>query len=192
MAESLSELDAEAKATDDGEHYFQKTSLLSADDMKAIQARIGTNVPDDIVYRAFYNLRAPVPFIHAELESYFRSHSMNYTMDEMFAARDNLTKDICAELNRKLSPHGYLVRSVMVTDIIPDQNVVKAMNDVVAAQKDRQAQMSRAEAEKNAAILQAEGEARTRELEGAGVAAQRRRIVEGLQESVSNFKGSVT
>lgn len=152
------------------------------------QARIGANVTEDIIYRAFYNLKAPVPFITAEIEAYFRSHSMNYTMDEMFAARENLTKDICAELNRKLSAHGYVVRSVMVTDINPDHNVVKSMNDVVAAQKDRQAQIARAEAEKNAAILRAEGEARTRELEGAGIAAQRRRIVEGLQESVSNFK----
>lgn len=89
---------------------------------------------------------------------------------------------------------GPIVRAVvpsepvMVTDINPDHNVVKSMNDVVAAQKDRQAQIARAEAEKNAAILRAEGEARTRELEGAGIAAQRRRIVEGLQESVTNFK----
>ena len=152
------------------------------------QARIGQNVNDEIIYRAFYNLKAPVPFITAEIEAYFRSHSMNYTMDEMFAARENLTKDMGTELNRKLSPHGYVVRSVMVTDINPDHNVVKSMNDVVAAQKDRQAQIARAEAEKNAAILRAEGEARTRELEGAGIAAQRRRIVEGLQESVNNFK----
>lgn len=42
----------------------------------------------------------------------------------MFAARENLTKDILGELNRKLSPHGYVVRSMLVTDINPSSDQV--------------------------------------------------------------------
>ena len=62
------------------------------------------------------------------------------------------------------------------------------MNDVVAAQKDRQAQIARAEAEKNAAILRAEGEARTRELDQEHV---RERVIEWERLIPKALRGSL-
>jgi regulator of protease activity HflC (stomatin/prohibitin superfamily) len=176
-------------------------------------AQMGANVNDDLIYRAYYNLKQPTVIIGAEIETYFRSHSMEYTMDEMFAARDVLTKSICDELNAKMNPYGYVVQRVMVTDIDPDATVVAAMNNIQAAKKQRDATVINAEAARQAAILKgeadrqaailkgesdkatmiakAEGEARARELEGAGTAAQRARLVAGLKESVADFKSAV-
>lgn len=152
------------------------------------QARIGTNVNDDLVYRNFYSLKNPTTVISSEIESYFRAHAMTYTMDQLFAARDSLTVDLHRELNVKMNPFGYIITSVVVTDIDPDPNVMNAMNAVMIAEKQRVATLITAEANKAAAIAKAEGDARVKELEGAGISAQRSRIVDGLKVSVQNFK----
>lgn len=65
------------------------------------------------------------------------------------------------------------------------------MNDVVASEKEKIATVNRAHADKAAKILSAEAEARTRELEGEGIAAARRAIVEGLRQSVDDFQEAI-
>lgn len=152
------------------------------------QARIGANVSDELVYRNFYSLKNPTTVISSEIESYFRAHAMTYTMDQLFAARDSLTVDLHRELNVKMNPFGYIITSVVVTDIDPDRTVMAAMNAVMIAEKQRAATLISADAAKAASIAKAEGDARVKELEGAGISAQRSRIVDGLKVSVQNFK----
>jgi len=116
---------------------------------------------------------------------------MEFSFDEIFAARASLTNDLVNDLNKKVNPFGYIIYDVLVLDIIPDQSIRNAMNDVVATEKERIAATNRAQAEKAAKILQAEAEAKTRELEGEGIAAARRAIIEGLRKSVDDFHESV-
>jgi len=65
------------------------------------------------------------------------------------------------------------------------------MNDIIASEKLKRAQQSRAEAEKISKILGAEAEAKTRELAGEGIASARKAIITGLQESVENFRQAI-
>jgi len=84
------------------------------------------------------------------------------------------------------------VYDVFVIDIVPaDPKVRAAMNEVVASEKAKIATTNRAQAQKQARILQAEGESKTRELEGAGVAAARRAIIRGLRTSVDDFQKDI-
>eukprot|EP01124_Arcella_intermedia_P034582 TRINITY_DN85_c0_g1_i8.p1 TRINITY_DN85_c0_g1~~TRINITY_DN85_c0_g1_i8.p1 ORF type:complete len:334 (-),score=82.67 TRINITY_DN85_c0_g1_i8:37-1038(-) len=147
--------------------------------------------PDTIVYNAFYHLDQPIKQVLALVEEYFRFHGMNYTMDEMFAAKNEMTHELLRLLNRKMNKHGYIIVNVLVMDIDPDKNVKKAMNDIIASEKEKRAQQSRAEAEKMTKILAAEADARTRELAGEGIANARKAIVAGLQESVENFRNAL-
>jgi regulator of protease activity HflC (stomatin/prohibitin superfamily) len=63
------------------------------------------------------------------------------------------------------------------------------MNKVLAAQNEREAMITQAEANKQAAILKAEGDCRVRELEGEGLALQRKALVDGLKQSVHGLCG---
>jgi hypothetical protein len=143
---------------------------------------------DGILYNAYYRLENPVDQILSYMEEYFRFHGMEYTLDEMFAARNDMTHELQQMLNYKMNPFGWIICNILVLDIDPDHKVKQAMNDIITCEKEKRAQQSRAEAEKLTKILAAEAEARTRELAGEGIANARKAILHGLQESVENFK----
>jgi len=146
----------------------------------------------DLIYQAYYKLNEPLTQIKTFIEQYYRFHGMEYSLDTMFAAKDELVIELLNELNQKVNPFGYIVYDVFVKDISPaDPRVRAAMNEVVASEKARIATTNRAQAQKQAKILSAEAEAKSRELEGAGVAAARRAIISGLRKSVDDFQQDI-
>jgi len=167
--------------------------LLVVEDELQVQGdmHVATKLDERVVYSAYYKLNKPVDQILAYLEEYFRFHGMEYTLDEMFAAKNDMTHELQAILNQKMNPYGYIIKNILVIDIDPDKKVKEAMNDIIASEKEKRAQQSRAEAEKITKILAAEAEAKTRELAGEGIANARKAIVTGLQESVENFQQAI-
>jgi len=145
----------------------------------------------NLIYAAYYKLKNPAQQILGYVEGYFRSHGMNYTLDEIFSAKDEITHELFDTLNVKMNRYGYIITDVVARDIEPDSEVKKAMNHIVATEKEKEAQKNRATAQKATKILEAEGEARTRELQGEGIAKARAAILKGLQESVENFHAAV-
>jgi len=146
----------------------------------------------DLIYHAYYKLNDPISQIKTFIEQYYRFHGMEYSLDNMFAAKDELVVELLNELNKKVNSFGYVVYDVFVKDITPsDPKVRAAMNEVVASEKAKIAITNRAQAQKQAKILSAEAEAKTRELEGAGVAAARRAIIGGLRTSVDDFQKDI-
>ena len=95
------------------------------------------------------------------------------------------------ELDSDMSTFGYEIVNVLVTDIVPDQKVKSAMNDINAAQREQVAANARGEAEKILVVKKAEAEAESKALQGQGIANQRRAIIEGLQVSVEQFQKAV-
>jgi len=146
------------------------------------------NRDSKILYNAFYKLQNPVDQILAHLEEYFRFHGMSYTLDEIFAAKNDMTHELQQMLNNKMNPFGYIICNILVLDIDPDIKVKQSMNDIIASEKEKRAQQARAEADKITKILNAEAEARTRELAGEGIANARKAIINGLQSSVESFQ----
>jgi regulator of protease activity HflC (stomatin/prohibitin superfamily) len=65
------------------------------------------------------------------------------------------------------------------------------MNDINAAQREREATVSRAETNKMLLVKQAEAEAESKRLQGEGIANQRKAIISGLKDSVEDFAKTV-
>ena len=65
------------------------------------------------------------------------------------------------------------------------------MNDINAAQREREATVSRAETNKLLLVKQAEAEAESKRLQGEGIANQRKAIISGLKDSVEDFAKAV-
>jgi len=78
---------------------------------------------DGILYNAYYRLENPVQQILALMEEYFRFHGMEYTLDDMFAAKNDMTHELQQLLNQKMNPFGFVICNVLVLDIIPDAKV---------------------------------------------------------------------
>jgi regulator of protease activity HflC (stomatin/prohibitin superfamily) len=86
---------------------------------------------------------------------------------------------------------GYGIVKALVTDIDPDAKVKSSMNEINAAQRLRVAAVEQAEADKIRVVKAAEAEAESKALQGKGIADQRTAIVNGLQESVTEFRQNV-
>jgi regulator of protease activity HflC (stomatin/prohibitin superfamily) len=93
--------------------------------------------------------------------------------------------------DRVLITDGYEIVNALVTDLQPDHNVLNAMNQIEAQRRMRMAAQEKAEADKILIVKAAEADAESKYLSGAGVARQRRAIVDGLKESVMDFNDSV-
>jgi len=182
--------EAKLKKKDSGVLLESPTRPLAAA-LEHVELDMSQYTDDGLLYNAYYRLDNPVEQILAYLEEYFRFHGMEYTLDEMFAAKNDMTHELQRLLNLKMNPYGYIINNILVLDIDPDAKVKTAMNDIIACEKEKRAQQSRAEADKITKILAAEAEARTRELAGEGMANARKAILQGLQTSVENFQAAI-
>jgi len=129
------------------------------------------------------------------MESYIydtvRAKVPTMNLDDVFEKKDDIAQDIESSLGNIMPEYGYHIKVALVNDIIPDPKVADAMNEINAQQRYQVAAEHKGEAEKILVIKQAEADARSKELSGQGVANQRKAIVDGLRESVENFKDSM-
>ena len=95
-----------------------------------------------------------------------------------------------------MSSFGYQIIATPITDIEPNAEVKRAMNEINKAKRMREAAVDAGEAVKVRAIKEAEAEASRTEIQakasaeamhlgGVGIARQRQAIMEGLRESVN-------
>jgi regulator of protease activity HflC (stomatin/prohibitin superfamily) len=156
-----------------------------------IPISVQNRVRPEKVYDAYYKLSDPVAQIKSYVEQVILGHVPGMTLDEVFASQSSIAAAVKQELDADMSTFGYEIVNVLVTDIIPDQKVKSAMNDINAAQREQVAANARGEAEKILVVKKAEAEAESKALQGQGIANQRRAIIEGLQTSVEQFQKAV-
>jgi regulator of protease activity HflC (stomatin/prohibitin superfamily) len=153
-----------------------------------IPISVQNRVRPEKVYDAFYKLSDPVAQIKSYVEQVILGHVPGMTLDEVFASQSSIAAAVKQELDADMSTFGYEIVNVLVTDIVPDQKVKSAMNDINAAQREQVAANARGEAEKILVVKKAEAEAESKALQGQGIANQRRAIIEGLQNSIEQFQ----
>jgi regulator of protease activity HflC (stomatin/prohibitin superfamily) len=156
-----------------------------------IPISVQNRVRPEKVYDAYYKLSDPVAQIKSYVEQVILGHVPGMTLDEVFASQSSIAAAVKQELDADMATFGYEIVNVLVTDIIPDQKVKSAMNDINAAQREQVAANARGEAEKILVVKKAEAEAESKALQGQGIANQRKAIIEGLQVSVEQFQKAV-
>jgi len=106
-------------------------------------------------------------------------------------AKDKISKEIMEDLAKKMSHYGYTIVDTLITDIDPEQKVKAAMNRITQARRLREAAEYEAETSKVVKVKQSEAEAVSKQLQGEGVAAQRKAILHGLQEGVADLTNAI-
>jgi regulator of protease activity HflC (stomatin/prohibitin superfamily) len=153
-----------------------------------IPISVQNRVRPDKVFDAFYKLADPTAQIKSYVEQVILGHVPGMTLDEVFASQSSIAAAVKKELDADMFAFGYEIVNVLVTDIVPDEKVKSAMNDINAAQREQVAANARGEAEKILVVKKAEAEAESKALQGQGIANQRKAIVEGLQASIEQFQ----
>jgi regulator of protease activity HflC (stomatin/prohibitin superfamily) len=156
-----------------------------------IPISVQNRVRAENVYDAFYKLSDPVAQIKSYVEQVILGHVPGMTLDEVFASQSSIALAVKQELDADMAAFGYEIVNVLVTDIIPDEKVKSAMNDINAAQREQVAAFAGGVADKFLVVKKAEAEAESKALQGQGIANQRKAIIEGLQVSVEQFQKAV-
>jgi len=156
-----------------------------------IPVSVQYQVLDGNIFDAFYKLSSPQKQIESFVFNSILGHVPKLTLDETFEQQSGISVAVKVELDSIMSGFGFNILTALVTDIIPDEKVKAAMNDINAAQRAQVAAQARGEAEKILKVKQAEAEAQSKALQGQGIAAERQAIIDGLSASIEHFQQGV-
>merc|ERR1712003_249695 len=83
---------------------------------------------------------------------------------------------------KEMANYGFQIHKALVTELQPDASVVASMNEINKQRRLRDASVMAAEAEKIKVVKAAEAA----QLQGEGIARQRRAIIDGLRDSITH------
>jgi regulator of protease activity HflC (stomatin/prohibitin superfamily) len=116
------------------------------------QDNVFVQIPVSIQYKvipegveaAFYKLSDPVKQIESMVYNVVLGHVPKMKLDDTFLNQADIASDLRDNLDASMKEYGYSIVKVLISDIVPDQKVKAAMNDINAAQREREATVSRA------------------------------------------------
>ena len=147
-------------------------------------------VPPDNVEKAFYQLDNPEGQIESYVLASVRGEVPKMKLDDLYENKDQVAGAVEVELKESMAAFGYQIVIALVTDISPDDKVKAAMNDINAAVREREAATARGDANKVIMIKAAEAEAASKQLQGEGIANERRAIAAGIKDSVEMLRAA--
>ena len=154
----------------------------------AVQFRVDST-PDG-VYNAFYRLADPVDQMNAYIIDALRSAIPLYTLDEVYAAKDEIAQGVQQTVAAGMREYGYVIQNTLITGIALPKDVEASMNRINSAQREQQAAQALAEAERIKVVTEARAQAEAMEQAGMGIARQRKAIAEGIADSLDAIKES--
>jgi len=149
-----------------------------------VDVAVQYEVMSEKIYDAFYRLQDPKRQITSYVFDGVRSNVPKLGLDDVFAQKDDIANAIEEALESHMTEFGYSIVKVLVIDLVPDEKVQAAMNDIQAATREAQAAAQKGEASKVLIVKAAEADAEAKALAGKGIADERSAIVKGLRESV--------
>merc|ERR1712019_177856 len=133
--------------------------------------------------------------VDAQIDSYVsdvvRSQVPKLTLDEAFEKKDDISDACQSQLRKSMAEYGFQIHKALVTELQPDAEVARSMNEINKQKRLRDASLMAAEAEKIKVVKQAEAAADAQHLQGQGIARQRAAIIEGLKNSITHGTGEV-
>ncbi|KNC51390.1 membrane protease subunit [Thecamonas trahens ATCC 50062] len=138
-----------------------------------IQHAVRMRANEEDVCAFVYNIDDFKEILTARTMNLIRSTTSQVTLDQLFESEHMLVAEVEETLHPWASKYGVTVESTSVVSITPEAAVRKAMNAVLIADREREATLHAAEAER---------------LElGEGIAAMRQAIMAGYNRSVAEF-----
>jgi regulator of protease activity HflC (stomatin/prohibitin superfamily) len=144
---------------------------------------------EDHIRNAYYKLYNPALQIQSYVANAILGHVPSMDFDEVFTSQVAIADFIKLALDGPMEEFGRGVQKVQVTKITPPENVREAMDNINAARRDQEAAKAKGEADKIIVVKEAEAQMERDILLGKGIAGQRAAIVDGLAQSVEDFKG---
>lgn len=151
---------------------------------------MGSHANESGIYKSYYMLESPEEQMKDFITDALRSAIPVYSLDEVFAKKDDIAKDVNAIVAEQMSGYGFTLVSTLITRIALPKEVEDSMNQINSAQRIRLAAQDLAEADRIKMVTEALAEAESMEKAGEGIANQRKAIALGIKDSLETIKES--
>lgn len=151
-----------------------------------VKVAVQLAVMPEHVQEAMYTLSSVTSQIDSYVADVVRSQLPGMTLDEAFENKDHVSEEVQKKLATEMKSYGFQIYKALVTELTPNAEVVHAMNEINKQRRLRDAAVMQAEATKITVVKAAEAAADAAQLQGEGIARQRRAIVDGLRDSITH------
>jgi len=130
--------------------------------------------------KAVYGVENYILAIQNLVQTSLRSIVGEMNLDDALSSRDHIKAKLKTAISDDISDWGITLKTVEIQDIKPSDTMQKAMEEQAAAERARRAMVTRADGQKAAAVLEAEGrfEASKRDAQAKVV------LAEGTQRAI--------
>ena len=110
-----------------------KTSTKTKDNVTVIiTTAVQYAVDEKKVEDFFFKLNEPSRQIAAHVENVVRSQIPKMDLDTAFLAKDDLAMAVKDDLSKSMQPYGLRIYGCLMTDMLADSSVLRAMNEINA------------------------------------------------------------
>lgn len=107
----------------------------------------------------------------------------NMSLDEVLSGRDRINQDLLSIMDEVTDAYGIKILSVEIKNIVPPNEIQQAMEKQMRAERDKRAMILQAEGIRQSQIEKAEGEKQSKILEAEAQKESQIRRSEGLKEA---------
>lgn len=160
----------------------QPQSVITKDNVKIL-------VDNVIFYKllnardAVYNIEDYTSGIVYSATTNMRNILGNMTLDEILSGRDSINQDLLSIIDEVTDAYGIKILSVEIKNIVPPAEIQQAMEKQMRAERDKRAMILQAEGLRQSQIEKAEGEKQSKILSAEAEKEANIRRAEGLKES---------
>jgi regulator of protease activity HflC (stomatin/prohibitin superfamily) len=137
--------------------------------------------------KAVYGVENYILAIQNLVQTSLRSIVGEMNLDDALSSRDHIKAKLKTAISDDISDWGITLKTVEIQDIKPSDTMQKAMEEQAAAERARRAMVTRADGQKAAAVLEAEGrfEASKRDAQAKMV------LAEGTQRAIQKVTEAI-
>lgn len=150
-----------------------------------VQYRVSDEVNGPI--KAHYELERPEQQITSYVLNNVRQTASGMEMVELYANRDSMEEQVQSALRDRFAQFGYLIENVLVDEPQPSDEVRDAFNRVIASHRLKEAAENEAAAARIKLVGVAEAEAKSKALQGEGMAHMREAVAKGLESAMKRM-----
>mmetsp|Transcript_130718 Transcript_130718/g.279543 ORF Transcript_130718/g.279543 Transcript_130718/m.279543 type:complete len:384 (+) Transcript_130718:39-1190(+) len=147
-----------------------------------LRVAVQRSADPEFLVDAFYRFADMEWQVRSLLSNIVRSQIPQFDLDEVFEQIPSIASELERQLSRELEGCGFRIHKVLITEAMPDQEVVQSMNDVQNARLARAASILNAEAKAIVTVTGASAQAEVAHLQGQGQARRRGAILAGLRD----------
>lgn len=139
------------------------------------------------VVDSYYKLDDPFSQINRWVLNSIRAIAAKMALVELFEDRQSIVTALTKDLQQKAKEFGFVIETVLIEQPSVSDEVQRASNRVVAAQREMEAAKAEAEAARIKQVAQAKAEAESQIERAKGLAASRKILAQSFQENIETI-----